>query len=95
MVDGIGSTGSVRLTPTTPVAAAKGPAAEAPRPERRVAEPSLGTLARSMAASPPVDADRVAKIKRAIQTGTFPILPATVADRLIALRLEWNVRDET
>ena len=93
MVDGIGSTGSVRLTPTAPVAAAKGPAAEAPRPEQRAAEPSLGSLARSMAAAPPVDKERVAQIKRAIQTGTFPILPATIADRLIALRLEWSGRD--
>ena len=43
-----------------------------------------------MAASPPVDADRVAAIKKAIAEGRFPILPATIADRLIALKLQWN-----
>jgi len=98
MVDGIGSTGSVRLAPAAPVQAA--PAADASRAQApapapvRAATPQLDTLARSMAASPPVDKDRVAQIRRAIQTGTFPILPATIADRLIALKLEWNGRDE-
>jgi len=98
MVDGIGSTGSVRLTPTAPVQAA--PAADVPREQTPApapppaATPQLGSLAKAMAAAPPVDKDRVAQIRRAIQTGTFPILPATIADRLIALKLEWNGRDE-
>jgi negative regulator of flagellin synthesis FlgM len=53
-------------------------------------EPESIALAKSMAASPPIDASRVAAIKKAIATGTFPILPATIADRLMALRLDWN-----
>ena len=52
--------------------------------------PESIALAKSMAASPPVDASRVAAIKKAIASGTFPILPATIADRLMALRLDWN-----
>ena len=51
------------------------------------------TLARSMAATPPVDADRVAQIKQAVANGTFPIYPARIADRLIALKLEWKSHD--
>lgn len=47
-------------------------------------------LARQLAAQPPVDAERVAKIKAAIAAGKFPILPSTIADRLLALKLEWN-----
>jgi negative regulator of flagellin synthesis FlgM len=43
-----------------------------------------------MAASAPVDSDRVGEIKKAIATGTFPILPATIADRLLALKLNWD-----
>ena len=43
-----------------------------------------------MAASAPVDSDRVATIKKAIAEGRFSILPATIADRLIALKLQWN-----
>ena len=49
-----------------------------------------GGLARTMAASAPVDTDRVATIKKAIADGRFPILPTTIADRLIALKLHWN-----
>jgi len=46
-----------------------------------------------MAASAPVDTDRVAKIKKAIADGNFPIVPATIADRLIALKLQWHPDD--
>ena len=41
----------------------------------------------------PVDHERVARIRAAIRNGTFPIYPATIADRLIALKLEWNPHD--
>ena len=33
---------------------------------------------------PPVDADRVAQIRKALQNGTYPILPMTIADTIIA-----------
>jgi negative regulator of flagellin synthesis FlgM len=36
------------------------------------------------------DSIALAKIKKAIASGTFPILPATIADRLLALKLSWN-----
>jgi negative regulator of flagellin synthesis FlgM len=98
MVDGVTSTGIARPTPAAPVTAAKAPVADGPRAEAKApapaAAPSIGNLAKTLAAAPPVDKDRVAQIKRAIQTGTFPILPATIADRLLALKLEWSGRDE-
>ncbi|MGE7205820.1 flagellar biosynthesis anti-sigma factor FlgM [Sphingomonas sp. NPDC019816] len=50
----------------------------------------VGNLARTLAAQPPVDQDRVAAIKKAIADGNFPILPATIADQMIALKLDWN-----
>jgi negative regulator of flagellin synthesis FlgM len=53
----------------------------------------LSGIAAELAAKPPVDADRVQQIKRAIANGTFPILPATVADRLLAVRYEWLDRE--
>jgi len=92
MVDAIRSMGSVRPTPAAPVTAATGPA-DTPRPEPQATAPSAGSLAKALAASPPVDKERVAQIKRAIATGTFPILPATIADRLLALKLEWSGRE--
>lgn len=50
-------------------------------------------LTSEMAAKPPVDAERVARIKKAIQEGNFPLVPSTVADRLLALKLQWNPHD--
>jgi len=50
----------------------------------------LSNLARTLAAQPPVDSYRVGEIKKAIQNGSFPILPATIADRLLALKLNWD-----
>ncbi|MDF7777299.1 flagellar biosynthesis anti-sigma factor FlgM [Sphingomonas sp. AOB5] len=50
-------------------------------------------LTSAMASSAPVDAERVARIKRAIEDGNFPLVPSTVADRLLALKLEWNPND--
>lgn len=94
MVDGIGSIGAKRIPAATPIAPAS-PAVDAPRSETlKPAPTSLGGLAQTLAATPPVDKDRVAQIKRAIATGTFPLLPATIADRLIALRYDWNTRDQ-
>ncbi len=49
-----------------------------------------GTTAKAMSSSPPIDTDRVATIRKAIAEGRFPLSPATIADRLIALKLDWN-----
>lgn len=93
MIDPIGGTlGSVTrvgtaVAATAPVAPVRQQASsqtpEAPR-----------ALAQAMAAEPPVDADRVARIKKAIADGTFPILPSKIADRLLALKLQWNPNDQ-
>lgn len=47
-------------------------------------------IASALAASAPVDLDRVARIKKAISTGNFPILPAKIADRMLALKYDWE-----
>ena len=48
--------------------------------------------ARTLAASPPVDHERVAQIRKAVQEGRFPLYPATVADRLIAFEQGWRTQ---
>jgi len=48
------------------------------------------STAKALAASAPMDMERVARIRRAVEEGRFPISPATIADRLIALKFEWN-----
>ena len=64
----------------TPTAPTQTPAADVAR---------LSGIRAELSARPPVDGERVQQIKRAIANGTFPILPATIADRLLAVRYEW------
>lgn len=54
----------------------------------------LRGVARDLASAPPVDNDRVARIRQAIANGTFPISPATIADRLLAFKMNWNGNDQ-
>lgn len=72
--------------PSTPVTAPSEPVRE------EQASPAIGlqSIARELAAKAPVDADRVARIRAAIQNRTYPILPETIADRLLALKLNWR-----
>lgn len=94
MVDGIRAGGAGdTVAPVMRAAPTVAPAPVAtPRPQDSA--PQLAALARSVAASAPVDTDRVQRIKQAIANGTFPILPATIADRLMAFRYEWMTDDK-
>ncbi|WP_277981068.1 flagellar biosynthesis anti-sigma factor FlgM [Sphingomonas phyllosphaerae] len=72
------------LTPAAPLAANNATTATA----------APQTLAKSLAAEPPVDGDRVQQIKTAIANGTFPLSPATIADQFIALRFDWMANEQ-
>ncbi len=37
--------------------------------------------------APPVDAERVSMIRKAVESGTYPVVPARVADAIIAAGL--------
>lgn len=92
MVESIGTrltTGPVRTVRATSETPAVAAAAPATTPAKTGA-----TLAAGMAAAPPVDTDRVAQIKQAIKDGRYPIMPARIADSLIALRFEWKSNNE-
>ena len=77
-----------RIGATAPVAAVQASSTSATKTPTGVA--ALSGIAKALSAAPPVDTERVAKIRKAIQDGKFPILPATIADRLIALKMQWN-----
>ena len=72
-------------TPARPVQPAATPGRD-PSPADVAA---AGGLAATLAAKPPVDAERVQMIKRALQEGRYPIVPAKIADRMIAAQLKW------
>ena len=97
MVESVGSNGGkvgdATLAPVTRVATAtpvKPVASETPAAQTAATQSTV----KALASGPPVDADRVRRIKAAVESGTFPISPATIADRLIALRYEWMSHDE-
>ena len=50
----------------------------APAPDARVAASPVS------AGQPPVDVERVAQIRKAVEEGTYPIVPTRVADAMIA-----------
>ena len=57
--------------------------------ETPVAGGAAGFVA-EYAATPPVDLERVAKIRQAIANNSYPIVAETIADRLIAIKLNWK-----
>jgi len=40
---------------------------------------------------PPVDTDRVAEIRSALRDGTYPLVPAKIADAMIAAQLKFEI----
>jgi negative regulator of flagellin synthesis FlgM len=98
MVDPIGPKGSTptdRIVAAVSVAPAVGKVvavATEPQPQETQAT-TAGQLASDFSAKPPVDLDRVSRIKKAIADGNFPFLPATIADQMLALKLNWVPND--
>ena len=70
---------TVSSAPAAPTPAA----APAPRPETEMVSRSASLSAGSNA---PVDTDRVTQIRNALKDGTYPLVPASVADAMIASR---------
>jgi negative regulator of flagellin synthesis FlgM len=71
---------TAKVVPLQPVRAVQ-PAA--------VAETSARETAKALAFRPPVDLERVHQIKRELQDGRYPLVPATIADRMIEAQLRW------
>jgi negative regulator of flagellin synthesis FlgM len=40
---------------------------------------------------PPIDADRVAQIRKALEDGTYPLVPTKIADAMIAARVGFGL----
>ena len=47
-------------------------------------------VAAPVQSGPPVDSDRVAEIRSALREGTYPLVPAKIADAMIAAQYEFE-----
>ncbi|SFS12840.1 flagellar biosynthesis anti-sigma factor FlgM [Sphingomonas jatrophae] len=87
MVDGIGPTGAGRIGATQSVA----PVAKVSRTgliSRAAASGTVPNPAADLAAfGPPVDATKVAQLKKAIAAGSYAADPSAIADKMIELDL--------
>lgn len=95
MVDSIGTKAgavtdrrTVPVDPASRVAAVRPVASDTPAVRSAAAE-----IAAEQAARPPVDLDRVSRIRKAIHDNKFPLSPSTIADRLLAFKLDWKSRE--
>jgi len=43
------------------------------------------------AGEPPVDSDRVAEVRKALQDGSYPLVPAKIADAMIAAQVSFGL----
>ncbi len=52
---------------------------------------SLEVTAANAAATPPVDAERVAAIRNALRDGSYPLVPTKIADAMIAAQVSLSL----
>lgn len=50
----------------------------------------LSAIASETGKGVPVDTQHVEAVRRAVRNGTYPITPDTIADRMLALKLNWS-----
>ena len=89
MVDAIGSRPIATALPAT-TASQRVERTPARRDETVATRHDLSALALGYDAATPVDEAHVEEVRRAIRNGTYPVLPETIADRLLALKLNWT-----
>lgn len=88
----LGVTRVAAAMPAQPVRASNSPVSAGFGPNAGNVK-QAGSLAQTLSAAPPVDLDRVGRVKQAIADGTYPIEPGTIADSMIAIRLQF-AKDE-
>lgn len=50
-------------------------------------------IAAPAASGPPVDSDRVTEIRNALREGSYPLVPAKIADAMIAAQLKFEIEE--
>ena len=54
-------------------------------------EPAVRIASAALSATPPVDVERLALIRAAIASGSYPLVPARIADAMIAAGLRLSL----
>jgi len=85
----IGPVSPVRAVRTGPFAASFAEAGD-PAPAASP-PPALRIDVSALAAAPPFDPDRVGQIRSAIADGSYPLIPARIADAMIAAGLRLSL----
>lgn len=71
---------------------ARGPAAAAPAATPGI---SLEVSDAAPAVAPPVDAERVAAIRKALAEGSYPLVPTKIADAMIAAQVSLSIPERS
>lgn len=87
-LQGIGPARALSENDRAPLAARPASAPAAAKPGLAIEITSAGEVD---LASPPVDPDRVEKIRNALREGTYPLLPTQIADAMIAAQVSFAV----
>jgi negative regulator of flagellin synthesis FlgM len=76
--------GAIQTNPVSPAAASPAPAGAVADPAATSAQPSVETSLTTSAGTAPIDQDRTAQIRQAVQNGSYPIIPTKIGDAMIA-----------
>jgi negative regulator of flagellin synthesis FlgM len=93
-LSGVGATRAVTASDRAQIEARPAPLAgsAAPAPAAGI---SLEVTAASAAATPPVDAERVAAIRKALSEGSYPLVPTKIADAMIAAQVSLSLPERS
>ena len=86
----IGPVPPVRAARTNPFAGSPAETGER-APAAPAVRPAVMIESAALSATPPVDAERVALIRAAIASGSYPLVPARIADAMIAAGLRLSL----
>ena len=87
MIDGVGKSGPARIGLGLGKPGASAPAQAAGQAGASARPAAGGAVADIVALGAPVDSDKVAAIRAAIQAGNYPVDPARIAERILELDL--------
>ncbi|MFO6446369.1 flagellar biosynthesis anti-sigma factor FlgM [Erythrobacter sp. NE805] len=94
-LSGVGGLRAVTAGDRAQIEARPAAAGGSTAPAAAAAGISLEVTAASAAATPPVDAERVAEIRKALSNGSYPLVPTRIADAMIAAQVRLSLPERS